>query len=287
MSASMAEIFSLILNRVSLYFGIPVLVIGVLGGILTIIILHSLHTFKKNACAFYLKVMSICNIGQLTSGLVTRILISGFDIDWTQSSVFYCKFRNFHNEVFSTISLTCICLATIDQYLATCSHPRWQQWSHFKVAQYLVITFIFIWISHGSLYLIFCNIINSPRAGQVLCSTLNQMFLKYHSYFNLPILMGFLPIIITVSFGCLAYSNVRGIKYRTIPLVRHELDKQLTVMVLVQVFINLFTILPQAIANAFYLNSSMMSNSYLAVQIQFANSLTAFFYYINFAVSVN
>jgi hypothetical protein len=231
--------------------------------------------------------MSIFNIGELISGLLTRILISGYSIDWTQSSVFYCKFRNFHNEVCSTISLTCICLATIDQYFATCSRPRWQKWSHFKVAQYLVIAFLFIWILHGTSYLIFANIIHSPKLDMVLCSTLNQIFLQYHSYFNLPILLGFLPIIITVVFGLLAYSNVRNINYRSIPLVRQELDKQLTVMVLVQVFINSFTILPQAIANAFYLNSSMMSNSYLAVQIQFANSLTAFFYYINFAVSVN
>jgi hypothetical protein len=58
-------------------------------------------------------------------------------------------------------------------------------------------------------------------------------------------------------------------------------------MVLVQVFINSFTILPQAIANALYLNSAIMSDPLTAAKIEFANSLTAFVYYINFAVSVN
>jgi hypothetical protein len=286
MSTSIVGAFSSIGQQVSFYFGIPILISGILGGCFLILIFNSLQTFQQNSCVFYLTIMSIFNIGQLVTGLSSRIMITGFDIDWTKTSNLYCKFRNFHNEVCSSISLTCICLATIDQFFATCSRPRWQQWSNFKLARFLVTTFVLISLLQGILYLIFSNIINSSRSGTVLCSTSNQIFLQYHSYFNLPILLGFLPVLITVSFGLLAYYNVREINYRTVPLVRRELDKQLTVMVLVQVFINSFTILPQAIANALYLNSTMMSDPHTAAKIQFANSLTAFFYYINFAVSV-
>jgi hypothetical protein len=66
------------------------------------------------------------NIGQLITGLLTRIMISGFDIDWIQFSLFYCKFRTYFFQVTSLTSLTCLCLATIDQYLATCTRPHWQ-----------------------------------------------------------------------------------------------------------------------------------------------------------------
>jgi hypothetical protein len=34
-------------------------------------------------------------IGQLITGLLTRIMISGFGINWTQFLLFYCKFRTY------------------------------------------------------------------------------------------------------------------------------------------------------------------------------------------------
>ena len=44
----------------------------------------------------------------------------------------------------------------------------------------------------------------------------------------------------------MAYRNIQRISHRTAPLVRRELDKQLTTMVLVQVVINFFTNVPVA-----------------------------------------
>ena len=56
--------------------------------------------------------------------------------------------------------------------------------------------------------------------------------------------MGTLPVTIMVLFGLLAYFNVRNLAYRTVPLIRRELDKQLTQMVLVQVIYNFFVLIP-------------------------------------------
>ncbi|CAF1586051.1 unnamed protein product, partial [Didymodactylos carnosus] len=48
------------------------------------------------------------------------ILTYGFDIDFTVSSLIWCKLRLYLRQTFALISLTCICLATIDRYLITC-----------------------------------------------------------------------------------------------------------------------------------------------------------------------
>jgi hypothetical protein len=64
--------------------------------------------------------------------------------------------------------------------------------------------------------------------------------------------LGVLPISITVLFGYLAHRNVQQLSHRTLPLVRRELDKQLTVMVLTQVVFNFFAITPYTIINVFY-----------------------------------
>ncbi|CAF3748822.1 unnamed protein product [Rotaria sp. Silwood1] len=45
----------------------------------------------------------------------------------------------------------------------------------------------------------------------------------------------------------MAYRNIKEINYRTVPLVRRELDKQLTTMVLIQVIYTFFSILPSMI----------------------------------------
>src|SRR5689334_20385344 len=125
--------FTVVTQQMSIYFGIPVLLAGMIGGLLNIIVFLSLQTFRKNSCAFYLTIMSIVNIGQLFTGLLSRIMISGYGISWTEISPFYCKFRYFLLQTCTFISLTCICLATIDQYFATSFNPRWRQWNTLKV----------------------------------------------------------------------------------------------------------------------------------------------------------
>jgi len=68
-------------------------------------------------------------------------MINGFAINWTNMSLFYCKFRAFYVQSCVLISFTCMCLAIIDQFLATCSNSRW---NNIKLARYLVIGIVVI-----------------------------------------------------------------------------------------------------------------------------------------------
>ena len=81
------------------------------------------------------------------------------------------------------------------------------------------------------------------------------------------ILTEILPIYITVLFGYLAYRNVRQIPYGTVPLVRRELAKQLTSMVLVQVVHNFIVTAPYIwillILNT--VNLTVQSSNYIAM----------------------
>ncbi|CAF1025253.1 unnamed protein product [Rotaria sordida] len=121
-------------DEITIYLGIPILVIGVLGRILNIIIFMSLKTFRQNSCAFFLTIMSFVNIGQLLLSLFSRIVIIGFNVDWTDSSLTFCKFRYYCLQICALTSYTCMCLATIDQFLATSLHVYWQQFINIKKA---------------------------------------------------------------------------------------------------------------------------------------------------------
>ncbi|CAF4247742.1 unnamed protein product, partial [Adineta steineri] len=128
MSTTTVSVFGYLGNQITIYLGTVSLIAGVIGGLLSIIIFLSLRTFRQSSCAFYLTIMSIFNIGQMLIGLLAVIMINGFNVDWSQSPLFYCKFRYYSYQVCALTSMTCICLATIDQYFATCSRQRWQQW---------------------------------------------------------------------------------------------------------------------------------------------------------------
>jgi len=275
------------IQQISIYYGIPVLAAGVLGGLLNTIVFLSLQTFRQNSCAFYLIVMSIVNIGQLFTGLLSRIMISGYNIDWTQMSPFYCKFRYFLLQTCTLISLTCMCLATIDQYFATSSNPRWRQWCSLKVAYRLTISLAIFWILHGILYLVFYAQIYSPITGQITCGITNAAFGRYNIYVSFLIFTGFLPIFLTILFALMAFRNIRHLSHHTVPLVRRELEKQLTVMVLVHVAFNCFTLLPSNIVASLLNSNTIMSNPNVLAIMQFVNVMSVLLYYLTFAVSIS
>jgi hypothetical protein len=276
-----------ITQQASIYYGIPVLVAGLFGGVLNTLVFLSLRTFRQSSCAFYLTIMSIVNIGHLFTGLLSRIMITGYDVDWTATSPFYCKFRYFLFQTCTLMSLTCICFATIDQYFATCSNIRWQQWSSLKVAHRLTTIFAILWSLHGILYLIYYAQVYSPTMDNTVCAIINTTFANYHAYGYFLTLTGFLPIFVTILFAMLAFRNVKQLAYQAVPVARRELEKQLTMMVLVQVALNSFTLWPSSIVNALQTSNVLATDTNIARTLQVAGILSLLIYYLNFAVSKN
>jgi len=229
--------------------------------------------------------MSMVNIVHLITGLLSRIMISGFNKDWTQSSLFYCKFRAYSVQSGVTISFTCMCLATIDQFLATCSQPRWQQWSNIKVAHRLTISFIIIWLLHGIPYIIYYNYMNTTSTDKPQCVTTNAIFQIYILSIQTIGFYGLLPICLNTLFGLLAYRNTQDLIYRTTPLVRRELDKQMTIIVLIQAGYNCLASIPYLIINILALITFITNDTVTANKLELANVITLCIFYLNFAVS--
>ena len=271
-------------REVIIYGGISLLALGLVGSFFNTVVFLSLQTFRQSSCAFYLTVMSVVNMGQMLTGFMSRIAINGFDVDWTETSLFYCKFRYFVFQTCALLSVTCICLATIDQYCATTSRTKWQQWSNVKAAHRLVIVAALFWFVHGVPYLFFYDHVHMMNSTRVYCTSKNHIYLQYHTYIFTLILTGFLPIFITVLFGLLSYRNVRRMAYRAVPLIRRELEKQLTTMVLIQVVLNCFTILPFSITNTFAFNTSVHQDKATVARVQLIGSIILCVYYLSFAV---
>jgi hypothetical protein len=286
-SSSVIATLVFVTRQINIFAGMPIFIAGVIGGLLTTIVFLSFQTFRRNPCAFHLSVMSFVNIGQLLTGLLSRITTNVSGIDWTQSSLFYCKFRMYFLVVFTTISLICMCLATIDQYFATCHRPRWQQWSNLKSARCLSAASIVFGLLTSIPCLIYYTQQVSSITGNITCTATDEFFLKLNIYFYRLIISNILPLFVILVFGLLTYRNVKQIAYRTVPLVRRELDKQLTVMVLVQDVFTFITVLPTTSLGILSLNPTITQDAVAQAQFQFANVVAVMFYYLYFTVRVN
>ncbi len=177
-------------------------------------------------------------------------------------------------------------MATIDQYFVTCSRPRWQQFCNIKLAQRIIIIGVIIWILHGIPFLVFYNYVASPTTNKITCTDTNYIFDQYRTFVIILTLIGYLPILIVALFGLMAYRNVQQIAYRTVPLVRRNLDKQLTVMVLVQVVANIFTLLPFTTVDAVVTSKILSVDPVTQAKVQFAITVTLIISYITFAVNI-
>jgi hypothetical protein len=169
--------------------------------------------------------MSIFYVCTLFLGLFARITLAFMNVDGTETSLFYCKCRAYFSQTSIGISLVCLCLATMDQYFATCSRVHWQQWCNIKLAQRLVIVVIIFWLLHGIPNVVFYNHVVSSATNTVTCINTNYVFVQYRIFVILLVLIGYLPTMIAGLFGWMAYQNVQQLARRTVPLVRRELDQ--------------------------------------------------------------
>ncbi|CAF0964689.1 unnamed protein product [Adineta ricciae] len=283
MSSSNTSSYPYAARQVAIYAGIPTLIGGLFGEVMNIIVFLSLKTFRENSCAFYLIVMSFVNIGQLITSLLFQIMIRGFDIDWTETSVFYCKFRIFILQFCTLMSCTCMCLATIDQFFATCYTQFWQRLSNIKLARILTVIYFCIWMGHGIPYLMYLDVVGNPSTGDTVCTIINQTFTNYFNYGFIIILAGFLPIFISVFFGILAYRNVQNSIYRAVPLIRRELDRQLTTMVLVEVVFSCITTAPYIVLYTIIRDPQITKNPVVYSRLQIASSVFFNAYFLHYA----
>ena len=87
-------------------------------------------------------------------------------------------------------------------------------------------------------------------------------------------------------FWYISISKCQRLAYRTIPLIRSELDKQLTTIILVQVIFTCCAILPAFIISLIISYSSLSKDPLISAILQLLNILTVCLYYMYFAVSL-
>jgi hypothetical protein len=263
-------------QQFTIYVGFFLLFMGIAGNALNIFIFVSVRNYRTTPCTFYFLVALIYDMAELVIHLLARIVNTGFGITAGATSTIWCKARPYTVSVFGVITMTCQCLATIDQFLVTSSSARLRQWSKIKWAHRTVIGLMIIACIYGIPWLFYEDI--SPISGQCVYTT--DGFYAYVLTQNLGIICA-VPVLVMATFGYLTYRNIR----QTTTLAQHQADRQLATMVFMQIISVAFSRLPYGAYFAYsFFTTGVIKDKDRLNKEQFASTVIAALSYTQFAV---
>jgi hypothetical protein len=247
------------LNR---YLSIIIYLFGTIGNILNILVLTQ-RALRSNSCAFLFLISSIASLIAIISGLTNKV-VSVWTTDLAYTIDWLCQFRTFILLTSREVALWLITLATVDRWLLSCIDVRRRQMSTLKNAQRGTIMIIIISILQNS-PIIPCykaNLTSPPSkcyGKTVACRIYADM-----AYACFSILI---PSLLMTYFSVMIIMNVRRVQRRVAALVipranintvnndrlqrTKKKDRQLLVMLLVQVICIVALTFPQAIQKVY------------------------------------
>ncbi|CAF3397562.1 unnamed protein product [Rotaria socialis] len=243
----------LISQYVSTTVGFVILFFGVVGNLLNILTLIKLGNHKHNTSSLYILVKSFFDLIVLFVGLFAVILNHGLSINSMSTNVVWCKARIPLIYINGFSSFTCLCLHSIDTFLATSNSAYWRRKSNVRTARILIIGFLFLWIGHELPYFFIQDTFN------LRCVSTNGAYTQYSTYFIAFGLFAIIPVSIVSIFGYLSYRHVHSQLLEDTHRPLSRLTKQMTSMALFQIINIVGFSIPNGIIQAYFLASANLN----------------------------
>jgi hypothetical protein len=111
----------------------------------------------------------------------------------TVDSLTLLTFKSNCEVEITLIALSCLCFATIDQFLSLTI--QWRHLSHRRIAMRLMTFTLIFWCLYGIPFILFFNNIFSFNTGTWTYGITNPDLVMYFIRFHIPFLLGFLRLI--------------------------------------------------------------------------------------------
>lgn len=230
---STSSMLSIIQNEFSRHASLLTIVGGVFGNI-CILILFSQRW--KNSCALCLSCAAVFNALNIVVNVWSR-LGATFGPDMTNLNMDLCKLRFYSGHAWSRIGRYMVCVASVDRYLLVANNIRFQIISRPVVIRSIIGCIVVFWHVVGIHVAALTTIEND------FCSQFGVYNLIYFIY--TLIVVSFIPPLLMVVFGVLAYRRMKHLHARVQPLggvaagnnggaIVNRRDRELLYMVLVE-----------------------------------------------------
>jgi hypothetical protein len=248
-----------------------ILVLGNIGNTFVILLFYQR---RRTACSIYLSCAALINIIYLTFNIPIYIYtyLRG---DPTSNSLIFCKLRFYLSHIFGQMARYFIILVCSDRYLITNINFHQRRFNRPIIAKYLILIVTIFWCIIGSHQLIFTTIDNQ-RCGQFgIYYIINSIYLL--------IVFSIIPLVLMIIFGYLTYRQIKQLHARVRPLasninrfIVHRRDRELSIMILIEVFIYFLTMILFLSISLELLSTFYMTENKTIERIQIENFITIF-----------
>ncbi|UJR31828.1 hypothetical protein I4U23_019305 [Adineta vaga] len=205
-------------------------------------IIFTRKTFHNTSCILYLLSSTIANYPIVLFVIPCRLLADGFHIDPTQTSLIFCKFREYTLTVSRSLSAWFIVLASFDRLMSTSRQVYYRQFAHVRIARYTIVgTTLF-----GLLFYLPIPILFSIHIQNDQCEAPTNTY-RITNAFLYSICYVIIPSIFMLLFGLSTVNN--GKRQRRIAPITSSLnaikrDRNLFLMIFFQTILFTCTTLP-------------------------------------------
>ena len=268
-SLSNINAYDYLIKQINIYFGLFILILGIIGNLFNIIIFKRNQRFQRSTCVYCLTIASIFNIGQLITGILFNILIGDFHIDLIDLSSL-CKIRKIIVQWFGLLSLNSLCFAIINQFFLI----KYQYSISLKLTTNFLIITCLIWSIHDIFFIFSYDLFHDK------CQIIHINFETYITYFYFPIPTEFLLLLIIIIFAFRIFINIKT------NIKRSNHNRQLTIMILIQVIFIFIVTIPSITGYIYSVRISFKNMKYNAYY-QLIYTIINYIYYTIYAVSFN
>jgi hypothetical protein len=244
-------LISIQINRI-----VPILqiILGTFGNIMNILI-FTRRTLRTNPCSLYFLASSINNIFVLYVAALTRLLSSGWKIDPSNSNSLLCKLRIFF--VYSSLCLIqwLMVLASFDRLFSSCHTVRYRNFSSLRLARrFICLAIVAVALAHFHILVWWTvDYIGNDRYCNVFDNAYEIAFQVFFLLFSC-----LLPPCFMTFCGLMTIVNIRKLRRQVAPQnsnglneLTHSKDRQMIIMLLIQVSVTITCTAPFTAINLF------------------------------------
>jgi hypothetical protein len=254
---------------------IPMISLGVIGAIFTIIIFTGQRSFRRNPTVTYLLAGAIITAIHLPSVYLQSILVDGFYLGVFNTNDIACRERNYLFYVTTVAAISFPCWAAFDQYASTNREATFRRrWSSMRFARLAIIGTVIFW---GIIYLPMIFISNTIND---VCVLTDGPFRIFYSYILSPLVFIVGPITLITIF---TLGIIRNLRSTTLANRHARLEKQVRRMLIPQLVVLAIFGIPFGIDSLYedITNKVQKDDLRLAIEQLFAQ-ITRLVYHVNF-----
>jgi len=268
-----------IINSVSCWLNylcaIPMIVLGIIGAILTIIVFIKEPSFRRNSTVNYLLANAIMTAIHLPSIYLQSILVDGFNLGVFNTNDAACREHNYLLYVTTVPTILFPCWAAFDQYILTNRHATIRQrWNSMRFVRLTIIGTIII------AAIVYIPIIFISKSINNVCTYIDSPYTTFHNYVSTPLAYAVIPLILIVVF---TYGTVKNLKAINFNNRQNRLTKQIRRMLIPQLIVLSVSGIPFGFQTVYLQYTNEMEKSLVrqAVEHLFIQ-IIRLFYHCNF-----